>query len=133
VDVAHGASRRGNERVERVVTAAVDEKFRPIPGTERSFDVDTVLIAVGLSPVDELLQKAREYGMNVYAAGDSEEIAEASAAIFSGKITGRHIARDIGMDVPSRPIGNISERYSSTNPQLLNRSLPVISRHRSTR
>ena len=90
----------GEERVERVITAAVDEKFRPIPGTERSFDVDTVLIAVGLSPVDELLRKAREYGMKVYAAGDSEEIAEASAAIFSGKITGRRIARDIGMDVP---------------------------------
>jgi len=90
----------GVERVERVITAAVDEKFRPIEGTERSFDVDTVLIAVGLSPVDELLQKTREYGMNVYAAGDSEEIAEASAAIFSGKITGRRIARDIGMNVP---------------------------------
>jgi sarcosine oxidase subunit alpha len=62
--------------------------------------VDTVLIAVGLSPVDELLQKAREYGMTVYSAGDAEEIAEASAAIFSGKITGRRIARDLGMDVP---------------------------------
>ncbi len=90
----------GNDRVERVITAAIDEKFRPIDGTERSFNVDTVLIAVGLSPVDELLQKAREYGMNVYAAGDSEEIAEASAAIFSGKITGRQIARDIGMNIP---------------------------------
>jgi ferredoxin len=90
----------GDERVERVIIAAIDDKFRPIPGTERSFDVDTVLIAVGLSPVDELLVKAREYGMNVYAAGDTEEIAEASAAIFSGKITGRRIARDIGMNVP---------------------------------
>jgi NADPH-dependent 2,4-dienoyl-CoA reductase/sulfur reductase-like enzyme/NAD-dependent dihydropyrimidine dehydrogenase PreA subunit/bacterioferritin-associated ferredoxin len=90
----------GGERVERVIVANVDETFRPIAGTERAFDVDTVLIAVGLSPVDELLQKARQYGMNVYAAGDSEEIAEASAAIFSGKITGRRIARDIGMDVP---------------------------------
>jgi len=90
----------GSERVERVIIAAIDDKFRPIPGTERAFDVDTVLIAVGLSPVDELLVKAREYGMNVYAAGDTEEIAEASAAIFSGKITGRRIARDIGMNVP---------------------------------
>ena len=90
----------GDEKVERVITAAIDDKFQPIPGTERSFEVDTVLIAVGLSPVDELLVKAREYGMNVYAAGDTEEIAEASAAIFSGKITGRQIARDIGMNVP---------------------------------
>ncbi|MCP4711498.1 MAG: FAD-dependent oxidoreductase [Planctomycetes bacterium] len=90
----------GKEQVERVVTAAIDDKFQPIAGTERAFEVDTVLIAVGLSPVDELLQKAKEYGMKVYAAGDTEEIAEASAAIFSGKITGREIARDLGMDVP---------------------------------
>jgi thioredoxin reductase/Fe-S-cluster-containing hydrogenase component 2/bacterioferritin-associated ferredoxin len=90
----------GKERAERVVIAAIDDKFQPVPGTERSFDVDTVLIAVGLSPVDELLKKAQEYCMNVYAAGDAEEIAEASAAIFSGKITGRQIALDMGINVP---------------------------------
>jgi sarcosine oxidase subunit alpha len=89
----------GDERVERVVIAAVDEKFRPLPGTERAFDVDTILIAVGLSPVDELTGKAEEYGFRVYSAGDAHEIAEASAAIFSGKITGRRIARDLGMNV----------------------------------
>ena len=90
----------GSEHVERVIIAAIDDKFQPLPGTVRSFDVDTVLVAVGLSPVDELLQKARQYGMKVYAAGDAEEIAEASAAIFSGKIIGRRIANDIGMAVP---------------------------------
>ncbi len=90
----------GKENAERVVIAAIDDKFKVIPDTERSYEVDTVLIAVGLSPVDELLQKAREYGMTVYSAGDAEEIAEASAAIFSGKITGRRIARDLGMDIP---------------------------------
>jgi len=90
----------GNEKVERVITAAIDDKFKPIEGTEKVFDVDTVLIAVGLSPVDELLHKATEYGLNVYSAGDANEIAEASAAIFSGKITGRRIAQDIGIDLP---------------------------------
>jgi NADPH-dependent 2,4-dienoyl-CoA reductase/sulfur reductase-like enzyme/Fe-S-cluster-containing hydrogenase component 2/bacterioferritin-associated ferredoxin len=90
----------GDQKAERVITAAIDDKFQPIEGTERAFVVDTVLVAVGLAPVDELLVKAREYGMNVYAAGDTDEIAEASAAIFSGKITGRRIARDLGMDVP---------------------------------
>jgi len=90
----------GNEKAERVITAAVDDKFKPIPGTERSFDVDTVLIAVGLSPVDELLEKAKEYGIETYAAGDSNEIAEASAAIFSGKIIGRRIAQASGIDLP---------------------------------
>ncbi len=89
----------GNERAERIVIAEIKDTFKPISGTERSFDVDTVLIAVGLSPVDELLKKTREYGMKVYAAGDAEEIAEASAAIFSGKITGRKIAKDMGIDI----------------------------------
>ncbi len=90
----------GEERVERAVTAAIDDRFQPIAGTERVFEVDTLLIAVGLAPVDELLAKAREYGMRVYAAGDTEEIAEASAAIFSGQITGRRIAQDLGFDLP---------------------------------
>ncbi|MBC8426912.1 FAD-dependent oxidoreductase [bacterium] len=90
----------GHEKVERVITAAIDDGFRPIAGTERAFEVDTVLVAVGLSPVDELLVKAREYGMTVMAAGDTNEIAEASAAIFSGKITGRRLARELGIDVP---------------------------------
>ena len=90
----------GKEEAERVVIAAVDEQFKPLAGTERSFEVDTVLIAVGLSPVDELLIKAREYGIKCYAAGDAEEIAEASAAIFSGKIIGRKIAQEMDIDIP---------------------------------
>jgi ferredoxin len=77
----------------------VDERFDPVPGTERAFAVDTVLIAVGLSPVDEIRAKAMQYGIPTYAAGDANEIAEASAAIFSGKIMGRRIAQDIGMRV----------------------------------
>ncbi|MGM0688195.1 MAG: 2Fe-2S iron-sulfur cluster-binding protein [Bacillota bacterium] len=90
----------GGENVERVVIAAVDDKFQPVAGTERAFEVDTVLIAVGLSPVDELMQKANQYGLDIYAAGDAKEIAEASAAIFSGKIAGRRIAQAIGLDLP---------------------------------
>jgi sarcosine oxidase subunit alpha len=89
----------GDERVERVIVAELNDDFDPVPGTERAFDVDTVLIAVGLSPVDEIRVKAEQYGIPTYAAGDANEIAEASAAIFSGKITGRRIARDLGMKV----------------------------------
>ncbi len=90
----------GKEKAERVIIAAVDKNFIPQQGTERIFDVDTVLMAVGLSPVDELYEKAKEYGLDVYVAGDAEEIAEASAAIFSGKITGRKIAQSLGYDFP---------------------------------
>ncbi len=89
-------SANGDEQVESVTIAQIDDAFRPIAGTEKSFSCDTLLIAVGLDPVDEFTAKAREYGMNVFDAGDAEEIAEASAAIFSGKIKGRSIAHALG-------------------------------------
>ena len=86
-------SANGGGAVESVTIAEVDSNFRAIPGTERSLACDTVLIAVGLDPVDEFLRAGREIGLSVYAAGDAEEIAEASAAIFSGRIRGLEIAR----------------------------------------
>ena len=86
-------SANGVEGVESVTVAQVDGKFRPIPGTEKSFACDTVLIAVGLDPVNEFYHKAQEFGLAVFAAGDAEEIAEASAAMFSGKIKGLEIAQ----------------------------------------
>ncbi len=92
-------SANGKAAVESVTIARVDEKFKPIPGTERSFDCDTLLIAVGLDPVNEFHEKAREFGLTAFAAGDAEEIAEASAAIFAGKIRGLEVARALGHDV----------------------------------
>ena len=96
-------SANGVEGVESVTVAQVDGKFRPIPGTEKSFTCDTVLIAVGLDPVDEFYHKAQEFGLATFAAGDAEEIAEASAAMFSGKIKGLEIAQSMGHDVGEIP------------------------------
>ncbi len=93
----------GTREVERVVIAEVDRQWRPIPGTEKQFDCDTVLVAVGLDPVDEFLHKAREFGLPALAAGDSEEIAEASAAMFTGRIRGLEIAKRLGRDVGEVP------------------------------
>ena len=83
----------GEEHVERVVVGRIDETFNPVAGSERIFYVDTLLVAVGLAPVNELYKKAREYGLKVLAAGDAEQIAEASAAMFSGRIQGRRILK----------------------------------------
>ncbi len=96
-------SANGEECVESVTIARVDERFRPIAGTGRSFACDTVLIAVGLDPVDEFYRKAQQFGIEAFAAGDAEEIAEASAAMFSGKIKGLEIARALGHDVAQVP------------------------------
>jgi NADPH-dependent 2,4-dienoyl-CoA reductase/sulfur reductase-like enzyme/Pyruvate/2-oxoacid:ferredoxin oxidoreductase delta subunit len=92
-------SAQGKDRVESVTVAEVDENFCEIPGTERTFEADTLLIAVGLNPVNELYDQAKRFGMDVYSAGDALEIAEASAAIFSGRIAGRQIAQSLGKEV----------------------------------
>jgi sarcosine oxidase subunit alpha len=102
-------SANGRDAVESVTIARVDGKFKPVPGTERSFDCDTLLVAVGLDPVNEFFEKAREFGLPAFAAGDAEEIAEASAAIFSGKIRGLEVARALGHDV-----GEISPEWYRT-------------------
>lgn len=45
---------KGKERVEGITLAAVDEKGRPIPGTEEDYECDTLLLSVGLIPENEL-------------------------------------------------------------------------------
>ena len=49
---------RGRERLEGVTVAQVDERRRPIPGTEIEFDCDTLLLSVGLIPENELSLRA---------------------------------------------------------------------------
>jgi pyruvate/2-oxoglutarate dehydrogenase complex dihydrolipoamide dehydrogenase (E3) component len=49
---------RGRDRVESVVTAKVDDKLMPIPGTERVIPCDTLLLSVGLIPENELSKRA---------------------------------------------------------------------------
>ncbi|HYA54344.1 MAG TPA: FAD-dependent oxidoreductase [Thermoplasmata archaeon] len=93
----------GDGRVERIVIARADEKFQPVAGTERVFEVDTVLVAVGLSSVNELYEEGKRLGLRVFSAGDSHEIAEASAAMFSGKIVAREILKELGQPVEIPP------------------------------
>ena len=96
-------SANGEDQVESVTIAQVDDKFQPIPGTEKTFACDTVLIAVGLDPVDEFYHKAKEFGIPAFVAGDAKEVAEASAAIISGKIAGLKIARALGVEASGVP------------------------------
>ncbi|MDY6791804.1 MAG: FAD-dependent oxidoreductase [Thermodesulfobacteriota bacterium] len=95
-------SANGNENVESVTVCQLDDHFKPIRGTEKTYECDTILIAVGLSPVNEFFKQAEQAGLNVFEAGDAKEIAEASSAMFSGKIAGRKIAVALGKE--SRPV-----------------------------
>lgn len=48
----------GKERLEKVIIAKVDKDRQPIKGTEIEFDVDTLLLSIGLIPENELSSKA---------------------------------------------------------------------------
>ncbi|MDR2163892.1 MAG: FAD-dependent oxidoreductase [Clostridiales Family XIII bacterium] len=121
----------GAGRVEGAVIAEVDGSFAPIPGTEETIDVDTICIAVGLSPMSQLADNAgceMEYdsakggyvptlndeGLSsvpgIYCAGDMAGIEEASSAMIQGSIAGAAIARDLGYLTPDE-FGERAERW----------------------
>lgn len=49
---------KGRDRIEGVVIAEVDENLKPIPGTEKHYECDTLLLSIGLIPENELSTKA---------------------------------------------------------------------------
>ncbi|MCL2812205.1 MAG: NAD(P)/FAD-dependent oxidoreductase [Clostridia bacterium] len=69
---------RGDRRVEGVTIAQVDGSFRPVPGTEREIECDTLLLSVGLIPENELTREAgvpidgRTRGPSVYENNETE-------------------------------------------------------------
>lgn len=48
----------GKDRLEKIEMVAVDENRNPIPGSEQYFDVDTLLLSVGLIPENHLADQA---------------------------------------------------------------------------
>ena len=96
-------SAQGEEAIESVTICEIDSNFKQIKDTEKTFECDTLLIAVGLESLNEFTKEANTAGIPVYAAGDSDEIAEASSAMFNGKITGLKIAKDLGAQVDDIP------------------------------
>lgn len=107
----------GESCVRGVTIAEVDSNFRFIPGTEKHFDVDTICLAVGLSPMSQLLKMAGaemednpkrggqvpicdEYGRTslpgVFVAGDVSGIEEASSAMIEGRMAGIVAAQYLG-------------------------------------
>lgn len=48
----------GEDRLEKIELAKVDENRNPVPGSEMYFDVDTLLLSVGLIPENSLAEEA---------------------------------------------------------------------------
>lgn len=107
----------GEDRVERAVIAEVDSESKIKAGTEKSLDVDTIYLAVGLTPMAELAWLAGckfgyipELGGHVpvhdedmlttvdgiYVAGDLTGIEEAHTAIEEGKVAGIAVSESLG-------------------------------------
>lgn len=62
---------QGRERLTGVTVAQVDEDRKPIPGSEKQFDCDTLLLSVGLIPENELSISA---GVRLSAATSGPEV-----------------------------------------------------------
>jgi NADPH-dependent 2,4-dienoyl-CoA reductase/sulfur reductase-like enzyme len=107
----------GASEVEGAVLADADPDWNPRPGTERSFDVDTVCVGYGLVPSVELLRllgcamryddgaaawvpdrdaDGRTSVPGVFAVGDGAGVAGAAVAADEGRVAGLAAAVDVG-------------------------------------
>ncbi len=106
----------GKEEVEGAVICRVGRNLKPLSGSARRLKVDTICLAVGLTPLSELLWQTgcrmvyvSELGghvawhnenmqtslCNIYLAGDVSGIEEASTAMLEGRVAGAHAAAQV--------------------------------------
>jgi len=107
---------RGDSKVEEAVICQLDENWNIIPGTEEILEIDTICLAVGLTPkIDLALQAGCQMAYvpelggdvpvrdedlemteeNIYIAGDAGGIEEATAAILEGELAAINAVRAI--------------------------------------
>lgn len=118
----------GDDYVTGVIIGQVGPDWKVIPGTEKHFDVDTICLAVGLSPMSQLLKQAEvkmndtkgghvpecnKYGetsvSGIFAAGDVSGIEEASSAMIEGRMAGAAISCYLGYISEEKREERISE------------------------
>lgn len=71
----------GKDRLEGVTIAKVDDKLKPIPGTEIHYDCDTLLLSVGLIPENELSESA---GIEIDPVTKGPKVNEAMETTIEG-------------------------------------------------
>ena len=93
----------GSDHVTGATIAEVDNHFQFIPGTEKHFDVDTICLAVGLSPMSQLLKMAGcEMEDNPKRGGQktAKHVFEGEKVIVAAGYASRKILGTVGIDVP---------------------------------
>lgn len=113
---------QGTDCVQSAVIARLNDNWQVIPGSQEELDVDVVCLAVGLSPVVDLVRQAgcaTKYVLQlggdvpirdkylktsldwIYVAGDVAGVEEASAAMVEGRLAGAAAAKELGADKTS--------------------------------
>lgn len=108
----------GKDQVEGVEIVRLDSQWQPTAGTEKLLEVDTVCIAVGLTPLTELAwlmgcgftfvptlgghipkhdRNMQTTVKGVYIAGDISGVEEASTAMEEGRLAGVACAESLGL------------------------------------
>ncbi len=110
----------GKDQVTGATIVKLDENWKEIAGSEQKVEVDIICLAVGLSPLNELLwqvgfdfvfvpelgevptfDKYRQTSNpDIFVAGDCAVIGEASIARLEGRIAGLKAALDLGYPHP---------------------------------
>ncbi len=111
------ARAEGDEQLERVTLAPVDEDWRPLAEPERTFECDTLAVGYGFVPSSELARQAgcafhfdgpaggfvvdsdrsmRSSVESVFVAGEIAGISGANQAIEEGRLAALGILRDLG-------------------------------------
>lgn len=111
----------GKSRLEKVIISEVDDDKRIIPGTDKEFDVDTLILSVGLIPNNDLLNKmgakqgrSRGAAVNenfetsipgVYSCGNVLHVHDlVDNVVAEARVAGLHAARYVeGLDKELAP------------------------------
>jgi thioredoxin reductase len=107
----------GTKQVEKAVIVGIDANWNHVPGSEKELEVDTIAVAVGLMPQEDLARMCGcEMGYypslgghvpmhdrnmetsveGIYVAGDLAGIGEASIAADEGRIAGISAVESLG-------------------------------------
>ncbi|MCM1194440.1 MAG: NAD(P)/FAD-dependent oxidoreductase [Firmicutes bacterium] len=125
----------GSDRLEKVEISQVDEKMRPVAGTEQIVECDTLVLAVGLIPENELAndlsvkldyktkgaivdQNCQTLTDGIYACGNALHVNDLVDYVSeSGETAGEHAAREASLRklVPV----SVSGKFLYVVPQML--------------
>lgn len=124
IHLSHTVKRAmGEDQVESVEIVELDSRWRPVAGSEKILAVDTVCIAVGLTPLTELAwlmgcefafvpalgghvpkhdRNMETTVPGVFIAGDISGVEEASTALEEGRLAGIACAESLGLLEPEK-------------------------------